>query len=161
MAILKIRDADGKVQEIPVIKGDKGDNYVLTDEDKREIANMIAASVSTNITKVSEIENDAGYLNEQQVQKMIEHAIANAQGDGNDEVVIINFSIEDYQFQAEEGMTWREWVNSEYNREGACVYNEGENTIRFVEYSLNVLSPSNVPVKGSDTIISGYFYYLS
>ena len=44
MAILKIRDAEGNVQEILVIKGDKGDkgnkgdSYVLTDADKQEIA---------------------------------------------------------------------------------------------------------------------------
>ena len=80
--------------------------------------------------------------------------------DEDDDAVIINFSIEGYDFQAEEGMTWREWVNSEYN-DGACVYNAGEDSIRFVEYSLNVLSPSNTPVKGSDTIIANYFYYLS
>lgn len=80
--------------------------------------------------------------------------------DEGDDAVIINFSIEGYDFQAEEGMTWREWVNSEYN-DGACVYNAGEDSIRFVEYSLNVLSPSNTPVKGSDTIIANYFYYLS
>lgn len=80
--------------------------------------------------------------------------------DEDDDAVIINFSIEGYDFQAEEGMTWREWVNSEYN-DGACVYNAGEDSIRFVEYSLNVLSPSNAPVKGSDTIIANYFYYLS
>ena len=108
-------------------------------------------------TKVSAFTNDAGYITEKQVQKMIENAIAKLQG----EVVIINFSIEDFQFQAEEGMTWREWVDSEYNTDGACVYNEATDTIRFVEYSLDVLSPSNAPVKGSDSIITGYFYYLS
>ena len=179
MSILKIRDASGKVQEILVIKGEDGKDYVLTEADKREIASMVAASavspadlipdtsvfalktdIPTVPTKVSAFENDAGYLTGQQVQQMIENAIANMQGGENEDAVIISFSIEDYQFQAEEGMTWREWVNSKYNTDGACVYNEGEDTIRFVEYSLNVLS-SSTPVKGSDSIISGYFYYLS
>ena len=161
MAILKIRDADGNVQEIIAIKGE---DYVLTEEDKREIANMVAASAvaltDTVPTKVSAFDNDAGYLTEKQVQDMIENAIANIQSGENEPAVIISFSIEDFKFQAEEGMTWREWVNSEYNSDGACVYNAGSDTIRFVEYSLDVLS-SNIPVKGSDTIISGYFYYLS
>jgi hypothetical protein len=47
MAILKIRDADGNVQEIQVIKGKdgkdgaNGKDYVLTDADKQEIANLV------------------------------------------------------------------------------------------------------------------------
>ena len=150
MAILKIRDSDGKVREILALKGDKGDNYVLTEADKQEIAAMVSAGAVSLV-------NDAGYVTAEQVQQMIDKAIAKAQG----EVVMINFSIEDFKFQAEEGMTWREWVNSEYNTDGACVYNETADTVRFVEYSLDVLSPSNAPVKGSDSIISGYFYYLS
>lgn len=43
MAILKIRDAEGNVQEIPVIKGD---DYVLTDADKQEIAEIVLAQIS-------------------------------------------------------------------------------------------------------------------
>lgn len=180
MSILKIRDDTGEVREILAIKGEDGKDYVLTEADKREIASMVAAgavsqtdlipdtsafALKTDIptvpTKVSAFENDAGYLTEKQVQKMIENAIANIQGGENEDAVIISFSIEDYQYQAEEGMTWLEWVNSKYNSDGACVYNEGEDTISFVEHSLDVLSPSNAPVKGSDTIIAGYFYYLS
>ena len=47
MAILKIRDADGNVQEILAIKGENGKDgadgkdYVLTDADKQEIANLV------------------------------------------------------------------------------------------------------------------------
>ena len=174
--ILKIRDAEGNVQEVLAIRGEDGKDYVLTEADKREIAEMVAASavsltdftpdtsgfaLKSDIpvvpTKVSAFENDAGYLTETQVRQMIKDAIANI----GKEAVIISFSIEDFKFQAEEGMTWREWTNSEYNIDGACVYNQSTDSIRFVEYSLDVLSPSNAPVKGSDTIISGYFYYLS
>ena len=173
MAILRIRDADGNVQEILAIRGE---DYVLTEADKQEIASIVASMVAASAvsltdltpdtsgfalksdipTKVSALENDAGYLTERQVRKMIDNAIG-----GGEPAVIISFSIESYQFQAEEGMTWREWVDSEYNSDGACVYNAGTDSIRFVEYSLDVLSPSNTPVKGSDAIISGYFYYLS
>lgn len=61
MAILKIRDADGNVQEIPVIKGDA---YVLTEADKQEIASMIAAAIGVSDvpSQVSELGNDAGYI---------------------------------------------------------------------------------------------------
>lgn len=47
MAILKIRDAEGNVQEILAIKGEdgkdgaNGKDYVLTNEDKQEIADMV------------------------------------------------------------------------------------------------------------------------
>ena len=173
--ILRIKDKNGNVQEVLAIRGEDGKDYVLTDADKQEIASIVAASavsltdfapdtsgyalkddIPTVPTKVSAFENDAGYLTREQVQAMINQSIAKKHGD----IANINFSIEDFQFQAEEGMTWKEWVNSEYNSGGACVYNEGSDTIRFVEYSLDVLS-SNIPVKGSDSIISGYFYYLS
>ena len=114
-----------------------------------DIANAIRSKTGTNIKYLPSEMADAIY------------AIG---GSGvsvvNDDAVIISFSIEGQNFQAEEGMTWREWVNSKYN-DGVCVYNEGEDTIRFVEYSLDVLSPSNVPLKGTDTIIPDYFYYLS
>lgn len=140
MSILKIRDENGNEQEILVIKGKNGkdgDNYILTEADKQEIAELVYDMVRTNAA-----------------------SLINEDGGGDKEAVIINFSIEDIKFQAEEGMTWREWANSEYNSEGACVYKEGEDVVYFVEYALNVLA-SNIPVKGSDTIISGYFYYLS
>lgn len=38
MAILKIKDADGNIQEVLAIKGDA---YVLTDADKQEIAEIV------------------------------------------------------------------------------------------------------------------------
>lgn len=47
MAILRIRDSNGNIQEILAIKGekgDKGDSYILTPDDKTEIANQISAS---------------------------------------------------------------------------------------------------------------------
>ena len=44
MAILKIRDSNGTVQEILVIKGE---DYVLTEADKQEIAEMVATNLST------------------------------------------------------------------------------------------------------------------
>ena len=45
MAILKIRDAHGNVQEILAIRGEDGKNYVLTEADKQEIASMISSGM--------------------------------------------------------------------------------------------------------------------
>lgn len=64
MAILKIRDAEGKVQEILAIKGSDGKDYILTDEDKQEIADIVAASF-TAPTDVS------AFLTEEQVIALI------------------------------------------------------------------------------------------
>ena len=61
MAILKIRDAEGNVQEVLAIKGDA---YVLTDADKQEIAEIVSAFY-----------NDAGYLTETQVLELIANNI--------------------------------------------------------------------------------------
>lgn len=71
MAILKIRDADGNIQEITAIKGE---SYVLTDEDKQEIADLVKASLggvdlSNYYTKV---ETDAKFLTEAQVLNLIQ-----------------------------------------------------------------------------------------
>lgn len=45
MSILKIRDKNGNVQEITVMKGDKGDAYVLTETDKQEIAEIVLTNI--------------------------------------------------------------------------------------------------------------------
>lgn len=50
MAVLKIRDAEGNVQEILAIKGEDGkdgSDYVLTDADKQEIATKVIEKQST------------------------------------------------------------------------------------------------------------------
>ena len=36
--VLRIRDANGNIQEVLALKGEKGDPYVLTEADKQEIA---------------------------------------------------------------------------------------------------------------------------
>ena len=53
LAILKIRDAQGNVQEILAIKGNDGKDgkdYVLTDSDKQEIAEMAVELIKSNST---------------------------------------------------------------------------------------------------------------
>lgn len=59
MAILKIRDAQGNVQEIVAIKGNNGKDgkdYVLTDADKQEIAQIAAEIVASSIPSGDEVD---------------------------------------------------------------------------------------------------------
>jgi hypothetical protein len=62
MAILKIRDAQGNVQEIVAIKGNDGKDgkdgkdYVLTDADKQEIAQIAAEIVASSIPSGDEVD---------------------------------------------------------------------------------------------------------
>ena len=53
MAILKIRDAEGNVQEVLAIKGE---DYILTDADKQEIAQMAANLVNSGIPSAEEVD---------------------------------------------------------------------------------------------------------
>ena len=39
--ILTVKDLNGNIVEIPAIKGKDGTNYVLTESDKQEIAEMV------------------------------------------------------------------------------------------------------------------------
>ena len=45
--ILRIRDADGNVQEVLTIRGEDGKDYVLTEADKQEIANIVLGNLNT------------------------------------------------------------------------------------------------------------------
>ena len=58
MAIMRIRDKDGKIQEILVIKGEPGDDYVLTPEDKEEIASMISGGGGVSTVLNEHIANE-------------------------------------------------------------------------------------------------------
>lgn len=51
--ILRIRDSNGNVQEVLAIRGEDGKDYVLTEEDKREIAGMAVDNIdlSKYVTK--------------------------------------------------------------------------------------------------------------
>lgn len=42
MSALKIKNAAGEWQEVPMLKGDKGDAYTLTEQDKEEIAGKVS-----------------------------------------------------------------------------------------------------------------------
>lgn len=75
MAILKIKDDEGKVHEILAVKGEKGDAYVLTDADKQEIAEIVKSSAVSTVDMSS-------YLTEEQVLALIQ---ANMPVNGDEE----------------------------------------------------------------------------
>lgn len=74
-----------------------------------------------------------------------------------DEKSLISFTIEGTSYQAEEGMTWEEWVNSEYNVSNAYIHNN--------DYVIlgGIIIFNGVSVFKTDIIIDGteYQYYSS
>lgn len=46
-AILRVRQEDGTVIDIPALVGPKGEDYVLTDADKEEIATAVKLVIFT------------------------------------------------------------------------------------------------------------------
>jgi hypothetical protein len=78
---------------------------------------------------------------------------------------LITFTIGGTEYQAEEGMTWGEWVDSEYNTNG--FYISGVGIFRGTQmsgqmsgqiYNDNSLSTCTEP---SDTIINGHSYGIA
>lgn len=55
--ILRVKDKEGNIQEIIAIRGEDGKDYVLTEEDKQEIANIVIGAINAAgaISETSEI----------------------------------------------------------------------------------------------------------
>lgn len=47
MAILRVKDDEGNIYDITAIKGDKGDPYTLTEEDKAELVADVLEALPT------------------------------------------------------------------------------------------------------------------
>ena len=74
--------------------------------------------------------------------------------DDGDSVNLITFKIDDTEYQAEEGMTWEEWVNSEYNVDEVYILNNGN-----VIYGLSfIVDASTLSVSSSDVIKNINYY---
>lgn len=58
-------------------------------------------------------------------------------------VPLLTFTVNDNEYQAEEGMTWEEWCNSEYNTYGYFIENETVYSKWYVEFIENV-TPSDI-----------------
>lgn len=68
----------------------------------------------------------------------------------------ISFTIENTAYQAEEGMTWAQWVESSYNTSGFVIE---DNEVKFVSGGSNWVQTSNgYGVVPTDTIIADHAY---
>lgn len=77
---------------------------------------------------------------------------------------LISFTIGGITYYAEDGMTWEEWVNSEYNTDGYLSLNTVSTAIIATSKS-NTVSGEKVykmsgPVYPTDKIIAGQGYSL-
>ena len=75
-------------------------------------------------------------------------------------VTLITFTIDGTSYQAEEGMTWGEWVDSSYNTDGFAVF-----TNMYIALNASKLVSANSDSSGSvltsDVIESNYSYQLA
>lgn len=71
---------------------------------------------------------------------------------------LISFTIDPKAYQAEEGMTWAEWVESEYNTDG---YINSGYRILSSDHNTMVTNENYEGVTPTDVIIAGYTYKKS
>jgi hypothetical protein len=60
-------------------------------------------------------------------------------------------------YSAETGMTWNEWINSEYNTDE--FFNDGDYIFALGWFPIVYDLVNEEPVKGDDTIIANHYYY--
>lgn len=70
-------------------------------------------------------------------------------------VKLISFTIDVFQYQAQEGMTWGEWVSSQYNTNGYYVDTDGS-----IAHQNGWVGTSGYYVFSSKVIQEGYEYFL-
>lgn len=75
------------------------------------------------------------------------------------DVTLISFTIDGTTYQAEEGMTWKQWVESDYNTGNyqATTYH----IVKDGDYTENVSKSMGVYVTPDDVIVSDYSYIMS
>lgn len=79
-----------------------------------------------------------------------------------EEAQLINFYIDSTAYKAEEGMTWTEWVESEYNTDGYSVGNAGNGSTIIANTGSAVCGEgAGVPVSKGENIIANTHYYIS
>ena len=70
-------------------------------------------------------------------------------------VILISFTIAGTSYQAEEGMTWNDWVASIYNTDGFAI-----NDLTVVMSDASIVAYNNSNVIPTIAIISGAIYTL-
>lgn len=79
--------------------------------------------------------------------------------DGEESGGLITFTIDGVEYQAEEGMTWEEWINSEYNIDMTFGIDEFEGT--SITNGSTYIGTLTEYVEPSDLIIANYEYILT
>ena len=83
---------------------------------------------------------------------------------------ILIFTIDGIEYQAEEGMTWEKWVNSDYNIDGYIIIEEQSTSgihkhislnNRKVDFQRSNSSHHPIAVEYTDIIDSNYIYRLT
>ena len=74
------------------------------------------------------------------------------------ETNLITFTIDGVEYQAEEGMTWEEWVNSEYNVNDYWINSDG--VVQISNYEFVTHYGSGGYAKHDDVIIASYNYSI-
>lgn len=76
-------------------------------------------------------------------------------------VTLITFTVSGTSYQAEEGMTWGDWVDSSYNTGGFVLNTGHENTIATDNTFGWLVNDSNgLNVYATTTIVAGYQYRI-
>lgn len=76
--------------------------------------------------------------------------------------VLISFSIANVPFQAEEGMTWEQWVSSDYNTDTMYAYHINNGLVEGTEQRFTVRVMDNrtaTQAKATDVIVNNGVYY--
>ena len=68
---------------------------------------------------------------------------------------LITFTIAGTEYQAEEGMTWAEWINSVYNKNYFIIGSDG-----IMTDAGGIIQYNNINVKSTDLIVSNYIYSI-
>lgn len=78
-------------------------------------------------------------------------------------VTLISFTINDVAYQAETGMTWKEWIDSTYNTDGFYYDGDGTQNNCYVRSRNNVQAvrelERDVSVRATDVIVEHLDYY--
>ena len=147
MSILKIRDKDGNIIEVPALKGDKGDkgdkgedgaDYILTEDDKNEIAakaNVVSYSEPQNLTdEQKEIaRNNINAVDASCVKSKITGGTDIPNGNG-----LVDFFVSKQNFSPEQKQTARENIGaiSQTELNEAIANVDGGDSGGFVSYSV-------------------------
>lgn len=116
--------------------------------------NGLTARTFSITSKLSEVENG---------DVLLAYLKANATKQSTTATTLITFTIGNTTFQAEEGMTWAEWVDSEYNTGG---YKDGTDYVYFDwddgENGSFITTDGGIggQVKPTETIIADFNYQL-